>query len=356
MSKPFFSVVMPAYGVEKYLEKAVESIKSQTFSDWELVIVEDGSPDKTGELAEELKQTDSRIRVLHHEKNKGLSPARNTGMAAAQGKYIWFMDPDDFVDPDILQNVYESIQKNPAQLVVTGHVEEYFDTDGKLNYTHEIRPEEQYFKTSGELHKAIIYLEQETLYGYAWNKFYNLEHIQKEGLAFENVRLIEDIVFNIQFCMNIEKMNLLSIAPYHYAKRMEGSLTTKFVPDYYLLHRRRIAMLYEQQKCWGNDTEEVLEILGSLYGRYILSAIERNCDKRAKLRYADRKKFCKDVFKDELFYDLIPKAKAKDSRSLGLALFCMNRKSVFFCMMLGRVVHIIRESLPMLYSKVKSNR
>lgn len=150
MNKPFFSVVMPAYGVEKYLEKAVESIEAQTFSQWELLIVEDGSPDKTGELAEMLAEKDQRIRVFHHEKNKGLSPARNTGMSQAKGQYIWFMDPDDYVEASVLEEVYKALQENPAELTIIGHKEEYYDRDGKLNYTHEIRPRRQFFFQSAE--------------------------------------------------------------------------------------------------------------------------------------------------------------------------------------------------------------
>lgn len=170
------------------------------------------------------------------------------------------------------------------------------------------------------------------------------------------MRLIEDIVFNIQFCQNIQAMNILDIAPYHYAKRMEGSLTTKFVPDYYPLHRRRIAMLYEQQCFWKTDTEETCAILGSLYGRYILSALERNCDKRAGMSHKDRVDFCRKIFTDELFEKLVLRAKARDSKALKIALFCMKRKSVFLCTALARMVHIIRSGLPMVYSKVKSRR
>ena len=105
MDRPFFTVVMPAYGVEKYLKKAVDSIRNQTFKDWELIIVEDGSPDRTGELADGLAEKDPRIRAVHHEKNKGLSQARNTGIRHAKGKYIWFMDPDDSVEESLLQDV-----------------------------------------------------------------------------------------------------------------------------------------------------------------------------------------------------------------------------------------------------------
>ena len=79
MSKPFFTVVMPAYGVEKYLEKAVKSITAQTFSDWELLIVEDGSPDKTGEIAEKLAENDARIQVFHHTEKPWFKPCQKYG-------------------------------------------------------------------------------------------------------------------------------------------------------------------------------------------------------------------------------------------------------------------------------------
>src|SRR5699024_2346090 len=108
MNRPFFTVVMPAYGVEKYLKKAVDSIRAQSFGDWELIIVEDGSPDRTGELAEKLVKKDPRIHAVHHERNQGLSAARNTGISHGKGKYIWFMDPDDYVDPCLLEELWKA--------------------------------------------------------------------------------------------------------------------------------------------------------------------------------------------------------------------------------------------------------
>ena len=330
MKRPFFTVVMPAYGVEKYLSEAVRSIREQTFPDWELIIVDDGSPDRTGNMADELAGTDERIRAVHHTENRGLSEARNTGIDAAEGRYIWFMDPDDRVDPDLLEQVLAALEENPAQLTVFGHTEEYYDAGGQLNYTHTICPERRRFASAEEMRPYVIRLEQETLYGYAWNKVYSLQWIREKGLRFETVRLIEDIVFNIQYCMDIGSMNLLDIAPYHYAKRMEGSLTTKFVPDYYELHERRI--------------------------RYILSALERNCDKRAGMRHRDRRDFCIEVFSSGLFGALIPKAQARDSRVLKAALIPMKSRNITLSLAMGRMVHLIRSGMPMLYSKVKSER
>ena len=115
-------------------------------------------------------------------------------------------------------------------------------------------------------------------------------------------------------------------------------------------------MLYEQQCFWKTDTEETCAILGSLYGRYILSALERNCDKRAGMSHKDRVDFCGKIFTDELFAKLVLRAKARDSKALKVALFCMKKKSVVLCTSLARMVHIIRGGLPMVYSKVKSSR
>lgn len=355
-TRPLFTVVMPAYGVEKYLAKAVESIEFQTFQEWELIIVEDGSPDKTGSLAEELKEKDERIRVIHHEQNKGLSEARNTGIQHAVGRYIWFMDPDDTVDIDLLQQVADSLEKNRAKLVVFGHLEEYYNEDGSFAYAHEIRPEEKYFTDIEEIRNYMIRLEQETIYGYAWNKVYDLDYIKENKFCYETVRLIEDIVFNINYCNDIDSMNLLSIAPYHYAKRMTGSLTTKFVPDYYPLHRRRIEMLLNQQRYWRVDTPQHCAILGGLYGRYILSALERNCNHQSGMNSKDRKQFCREVFRDPLFQQLLPKAEAKDSKALKITLKCLNTHSTFLCTGLGRMVHIVRTGMPVIYSKTKSER
>lgn len=354
--KPFFSIVMPAYNVEKYIKKAIESVQKQTFADWELIVVDDCTPDKSAEIAEKFAEADERIKVIHHEVNKGLSPARNTGEKAACGKYIWFMDSDDYVDDDLLEKVYRSLEKNPAKLVVFGLKEEYFDKDGNFGYSHMVCPKEGYYAEKESLRKEMIYLEQATLYGYAWNKFYELEYLRSIGIQYENVKLIEDILFNVKYCMDIDSMNMLDIAPYHYQKRLDNSLTNKFVPDYYELHKRRIELIFRQYQYWKMCTLEVKRILGSLYGRYILSALQRNCDKRAKMTHGMRRRWCKEVFSQKLFQELIPDAGSDESKTLQIALKMMKTKSVSLCLLMGRVIYIAREKMPLVYSKVKSGR
>lgn len=356
MKQPYFSVVMPAYGVEEYIEHAIQSIIEQTYDNWEIIVVNDCSKDKSGKIAEQAAKNDERIRIVNHDINKGLSAARNTGIREAAGKYIWFMDPDDYVESTLLEKVKQSLDNNPAEVVLFGLNEEYYAQDGKLEYTHTICPKEKLYRNQQELRKAVICLEQETLYGYAWNKIYNLEYMRKHGFQYKDVKLIEDIEFNIRYFMDIERLNVLAIAPYHYAKRLSQNLTNKFVPEYFEVHRQRIELLYKQHSNWKLVTNEVRQILGSLYGRYILSALERNCDKRSEMSHADRKRWCKEVFSQRLFRELIQGAKAKDSRILSLALILLRWKCSTLCLMMGRGIHIIRSGMPMIYSKVKSGR
>ncbi len=352
----YFSIIMPTYGVEKYIKKAIESIKAQTFGDWELIIVDDCGKDRSVEIAKKEAQKDERIRIVRHEKNQGLSAARNTGIQEAKGEYIWFMDPDDYVDCDLLEKINASLKKNPAEVVLFGLIEEYYGHKGELEYTHTLCPKEKLYEKQEELRRDIIRLEQATLYGYAWNKVYNLKYLRERGFRYENVKLIEDIQFNVQYFMDIQRLNVLGIAPYHYAKRMESNLTNKFVSEYYELHKKRIELLYDQYTYWGMCNIQVRRVLGSLYGRYILSALERNCDRRSGMGCRQRYQWCKGLFRQKLFQELIPAARARDSRALQLLLVLLRWKNPMLCMVMGRVVYVIRKYLPMVYSKVKSGR
>lgn len=354
--RPFFSIVMPAYKVEKYIEKAIKSIRRQTFPDWELIVVDDCSPDESRRIADAYAKEDGRICVLRHEENRGLSAARNTGCNKASGKYVWFMDSDDYADDNLLETVYESLKKNPARLVVFGLQEEYYGRDGMFRYRHEVLPKEGYYKDKESLRKEIIGLEQATLYGYAWNKMYELKYLRTLNLEYEDVKLIEDILFNVKYCMDIDSMNTLAAAPYHYQKRLDNSLTNKFVPDYYKLHKKRIQMIYRQYCYWGLCTDEVKQILGSLYGRYLLSALQRNCDKRSHMNCFVRYQWCKRVVKQPIYEELIPYARSKESKTLAAALYIFRRGNVPVCMLMGRIVYICKEKLPTIYSKVKSGR
>lgn len=353
--QPFFSVVIPVYNVEPHLRKAINSILEQTFQEYEIILVNDCSTDNSKGICEVFTKNCENITLVNHEKNCGLSAARNTGMKYACGKYIWFMDSDDYVENNLLEEVYHSVQKNQADLVVFGLVEDYYDQHNALHHSKTVCPKTSYLSNLLEVRKQMIDLEMQTLYGYAWNKFYLLDRIKKLQLKYENITLIEDILFNVEYCMDIDSMNILSIAPYHYNKRMDQSLTGKFVQDYYKLHRKRIELIFHQYMQWDMCTDSVKQKLAVLYSRYIFSALQRNCDKRAKMNHKQRKKWMEHVFQDPLFQELISFG---DSSSVivKIMIVLLKYERTGFCLLLGRFIFVIKNKLPMVFAKVKQRR
>lgn len=353
--RPFISVVMPVYNVEKHLKKAVDSVLKQTYTDFEIILVDDCSPDGCPQLCEELAASDERIMTVHHNENKGLSMARNTGMTYASGKYIWFMDSDDFVEDSLFAMVFDSVKENPAELILFGLTEDYYDEKDRLHHSEVICPKREIYENKEELRRKVIELEKQTLYGYAWNKMYDLDYLNKIGLQFEKITLIEDILFNVNFCMHIRKMNVLPFCGYHYNKRMDNSLTSKFVSDYYKLHRKRIDLIYKQYQKWGMCESSVKSVLGALYVRYIFSAIQRNCDKRAEMSHKGRRKWVRTLLKEPLLKELLPYAKS-DGKLLAVMIGVLKTGCVSGILLLGRVIFICKNSLPMIFSVLKQKR
>lgn len=356
---PYFSIVMPVYNAEKYLEAMLESIIAQSFTNWELILVDDCSTDRSKEIAEMYQERDQRIRVVLMNRNDGVSEARNCGMQEAKGRYLWFADADDKVDPNLLELAWESLQAHPAKLVVFGVSEEYYDSENQFQYKHEIVHEKEIYRTKEELRPVMIQLEQETLYGYLWNKIYDLEYLKAIQIRlsdYQSAKFIEDIKFNIEYCMDIDTMNILSDCPYHYAKRVQENLTNEFTSDYFKFHEKRIYLLFRQYQYWNLCNSEFKAVLGGLYARYILSAMERNCDKRAHMTFAIRYRWCKKLFQRTMFQELIPYAQAKNSKTLSIALIVLKWKKAVPCMFMGRGIHIIRNGMPVIFSKIKSGR
>ena len=113
---PAISIIIPMYGVEKYLRRCLDSVQNQTFTDWQAICVDDGSPDKSGEIAEEYAKKDKRFVVIHKE-NGGLSDARNAGMEHATGDYILYIDSDDFIHPQTLEIAYSLALRDGSDIV-----------------------------------------------------------------------------------------------------------------------------------------------------------------------------------------------------------------------------------------------
>lgn len=376
---PLFSIILPTYGVESYIAQALTCLRNQTYSDFEVLVVDDASPDQSVAIAQRFADQDERIRIIHHTDNQGLSAARNSGISFAKGRYITFFDPDDTYESQLLEKVAESLDRQRAQIILFGHTEDTCNEAGEITQSlaypvpissSKEPPEESSVGSSAipsatsatheyqspeAFHPMVLTWEKNIHYGYAWNKFYDLAFIKEHRLKFKNNPLIEDLEFNVEAFSCAQTVNVVSEPLYHYAKREQGNLTNKFEPRYFELHQRRIQLLVDQQKAWGLWNDESRAVLGSLYARYIISALERNNDPRAHMLGSDKKAFVGTLYESKLFNELIPYAQAS-SPFLNAVYQPLKHKSIAGALAIGKTVHTAKQSASGVLQKIKAKR
>lgn len=303
---PRLSIVLPTYGVEAYIGNALDCLLAQTASDFEIIVVNDATKDRSAKIATEYSMHDDRIHIINHEVNRGLSAARNTGLEAATGDYVWFPDPDDEYAPTLVERVLKATQNEP-DLVLFGHCDQIIDPDGTIVSITPFIPgsnHEGKLLDASTFQREVLDLERHTMLGYAWNKAYNRETIGTLRFL-DDKPLVEDILFNVSFCETVSSAVLVPEVLYRYKKRNISSLTSKFVPEYYEMHRLRIQSIRDMLNTWNLLDAKAKGTLGGIYVRYILSALERNRDERSGLNAKQQRAWCFEVSQDPLYLELV---------------------------------------------------
>ncbi len=206
------SVIVPVYNVEKYLDKCVETIVRQTYKNLEIILVDDGSTDLSGQLGEKWCQKDKRVQVIH-KKNGGLSDARNCGIKRAIGKYLFFVDSDDYLEIDIIENLYKSALENQAQIATGGFI---YETDSEQTPYY---AKENYVADSAEMLKRM--LTDQDISSAIWDKLYQKDLF--EDLEFPVGKIHEDMAILYRLFDKAERISHIDKAGYHYVQR-QGSI------------------------------------------------------------------------------------------------------------------------------------
>lgn len=246
---PLFSLIVPAYNAERYMRDCVASVSAQTLSDWEMVVVDDGSTDGTASIAAELAAADPRVRLLQ-KPNGGVSSARNAGLDAAQGRYVVFLDSDDEMPTGALV-AYAAVIERSAPDVVQG-VASRVDAQGReLSYIT-VTPRMAACATVHEAVEALTLPDKAPLLHYIWNKAYSRDLLERSHARFdESVSLGEDFIFN---CAALEAAGSISFVDAdvcRYIQRGAESLTRRFRPDELPRRRKMEAAFYGLLEAYG---------------------------------------------------------------------------------------------------------
>lgn len=243
------SIIVGIYNVILFLqEKRLSCIFSQTYSNWELILVDDGSTDGSGDFCEKLAIQDTRIRVLH-KTNGGLSSARNTGLNAAKGEYVWFYDVDDEAHPDLLEySVREMELRNIDMLQFS-----FRAITPSLKLEEEVVLSECMIDNQDKLRECyldyILFIKYGN--GFAWNKVLRRSFIEKYNLRYDNLLIQQDEVFNLSTYPLIQKVYLSPIILYDYYIYEKGNTRSRFIPnrfDIYVSVRDKFESLRNEWK------------------------------------------------------------------------------------------------------------
>ena len=222
---PTVSIIVPIYNVETYLPECVDSVLKQGFTDYELIVVDDGSPDRCGAICDQYALKDDSIRVVH-KTNGGLSDARNAGLDIAQGKYVFFLDSDDKIVPDLLETVVPYMEQGYELTAFT--LKGFYD-DGMVQLPWK-RKTGSFFMNTPEERRDFIHREivQATIGWEAWSRMFVRDIIERHQLRFADNRKIfaEDMCFSLCYCAHIRKAISLDACLYYYRQRRDSIMGT----------------------------------------------------------------------------------------------------------------------------------
>lgn len=274
--KSLLSVIVPIYKVEDYLPKCVESIRNQTHSNLEIILVDDGSPDGCGAICDEFAQKDSRIRVIHKE-NGGLSDARNAGIDVAKGDYLAFVDSDDWLEPDAFEAMLALAEKYDAKMVCAGR----YNEDGVTGaQSRGLCPEKEEFVPGKELVRRIFRWDH--LDSAAWDKLYARELFRE--IRYPVGRVVEDVPTTYHLVLLAGGAAMLPKPVYHYVCR-EQSITNAPVSPKSFHGPENAASVYEDICTAISELEPDARYFRTMYQRYIVQELDL-ADKATRQEYA----------------------------------------------------------------------
>lgn len=259
------SIIVPVYNVEQYLHRGIESLLNQTLKDIEIILIDDGSKDNSGRICEEYSKTDKRIKFVS-KINGGVSSARNEGIRISTGEYVAFMDPDDWVEPDMYENMYNQAKSTNSDSAICNYY-----VDNKDKYAINSMPIQADLLEGDSINQLLIRqmisgkdLESEYIMGSVWRIIVKNEVLEKNKIRFNtNIHLMEDFLFCIEVFLKSNKIFIDKNPYYHYIKNSNSAMT------------KYRASIYDEHKTVFYELRDIL-IKNNLY---------KNMELQMNLRY-----------------------------------------------------------------------
>lgn len=260
------SIIIPVYNVEKNLSKCVESIINQTYKNIEIILINDGSTDTSSKIIEEYSKKDKRIIVIN-EKNKGPSAARNAGLKIATGEYVTFIDADDYIDSEMVENIVRVFKESKCDVVRSNYTYTYDNKEKKNNENLKGIADKLYILTNNR-EKLIKKIFLGEIQSYSWTLAIRRNILEKNNIYFsEDVPFMEDIVFLVKLIFFIDNIFFVNKTYYHYYQNNSNSLTKNYknyvrnMNNILIVKKKIESILLNNLK----EADEYIKIINTIY-------------------------------------------------------------------------------------------
>lgn len=342
------TAILPVYNVVEYLDLAVSSLVNQTVEKIEIILVDDGSTDGSAELADELALKYEQVKTIHQQ-NAGAAKARNNGIKLATGKYLYFMDPDDWAKPNMLKEMYDAAEKYSAQLVMSGFTNKY--DDGQIQNETIVIPEFAVYSNKKQFREsAHIYLNN-TMLAVPWNKLYLNSYITENNLEFPSVKW-DDLHFNLDAVREIDRVVVVPNSDYQFLRTRPGSETTKvFDSSLFDKRKQQYEHVLDVFNYWALNSTRTSKALNYYFAGRTFQVVQEISD-NPQFSYNEKKNMIKKIVNDPLVERTLS-GDMDGSLLVRIAILPLKNKQILLSLGSGKFVSIIKNRFGKTFNNVR---
>ncbi len=350
--KPEISVIMPVYKVEKFVARALESMLKQTFQNYEYIIVDDGSPDKSAEVVMRYALLDPRIHLIR-QKNAGAPAARNRALKMAQGKYVYFMDSDDWAEPTMLEDMYNLAEKHQLQEVIAGfYIDTYYDDTRYVSAC--VSQPDQIFASQREFRENAYRLFDCNLLYTPWNKLFLTEYLREKEIEFPDT-FWDDFPFNLKVVREIERVGVIEKQYYHFIRARAESETARYRGNMYEKREEEHSWMLGLYQFWQVDDDNSMEFIYRRYIERVLGCVENMAGPDCELGFFEKLRRTREMIRaDEVGRAL--KLSRPRSTMMKIMLIPVRMRFTLLTYLEGAVISKVRRSNTRIFALLKASR
>lgn len=291
---PKISIIVPVYNSEKFLEKCILSVLNQTFKEFELILINDGSTDRSKEICDYYRNKDNRVKVVH-KFNTGVSETRNIGLDISTGEYVCFIDSDDYIDSRMLEELYNYTENGYIDIIVSGMYFERYDNgswENKIEYYEAYNIQQIKYLIKNLFESYLLYNPV--------GKLYKKEIIDIHNIRFDkNMSFGEDPVFNCEFMKYISNIKNIDKCYYNYVKHGDTSLSIRYDKSKYESNKKMHNELTNLMEYYQIQNEEITLILKQRYKKELCDMLFTIGRADENIKNKEKINFLRVIFRDK---------------------------------------------------------